>query len=109
MNSMRAIVSVLIICTLILILGSLGGAKGIQDKKADGQTIFRFDTFGDEQLWTDTLRMDEALQSVTPATALGVGLKVDSDALPPSVIQALANKQVHLNNPSVTLGVLALH
>jgi len=23
----------------------------------DGQAIFRFDTFGDEQLWTDVLRM----------------------------------------------------
>lgn len=27
----------------------------------DGQAIFRFDTFGDEQLWTDVLRMHEAL------------------------------------------------
>ena len=26
-----------------------------------GQTIFRFDTFGDEQLWTDVLRMHEVI------------------------------------------------
>ena len=49
---------------------------------ADGQAIFRFDTFGDEQFWTDVLRMHEVVPSVTPATALAVGLKVDADALP---------------------------
>ena len=51
----------------------------------DGQAIFRFDTFGDEQLWTDTLRMHEAISTVSPATALAVGLKVDVEALPPAV------------------------
>ena len=30
-------------------------------KHRDGQAIFRFDTFGDEQLWTDTLRMHEVI------------------------------------------------
>src|SRR5215213_5158849 len=44
----------------------------------NGREIFRFDTFGDEQLWTDTLRLHEVIQSsVSPVTALGVGLKVD--------------------------------
>ena len=47
-----------------------------------GRSIFRFDTLGDEQLWTNVLRMHEALRSVDPATALAVGLKVDIDALP---------------------------
>ena len=37
----------------------------------DGQQIFRFDTFGDEQLWTNVLRMHEAVAAVDPATALG--------------------------------------
>jgi hypothetical protein len=27
---------------------------------SEGQAIFRFDTFGDEQLWTDTLRLQDA-------------------------------------------------
>jgi hypothetical protein len=27
---------------------------------AEGQAIFRFDTFGDESQWTDTLRMHDA-------------------------------------------------
>ena len=49
----------------------------------DGQAIFRFDTFGDEQLWTDVLRMHEVIPTVDPATALAVGLKVDVEALPP--------------------------
>ena len=35
----------------------LGGGRLI-----DGQAIFRFDTFGDEQLWTDTLRMQKSLK-----------------------------------------------
>src|SRR5215211_2590671 len=46
---------------------------------SDGQAIFRFDTFGGEQLFTDVLRLHEVLPSVPPATALAVGLKVDSD------------------------------
>src|SRR5215468_8475597 len=29
------------------------------DNANDGKSIFRFDTFGDEQLWTDVLRMNE--------------------------------------------------
>src|ERR1051326_9555989 len=45
----------------------------------DGRTIFRFDTFGDEQLWTDTLQMHKVIETVSPRTALSVGLKVDSD------------------------------
>ena len=55
----------------------------------DGKNTFRFDTFGDEQLWTDTLQMQHALVNVSPATALAVGLKVDVEALPSSVTDAL--------------------
>jgi hypothetical protein len=36
----------------------------------NGQAIFRFDTFGDEQLWTNVLRMHEVIPNVDPATAL---------------------------------------
>ena len=50
---------------------------------AQGKDIFRFDTYGDETFWTDTLRMHEVIQAaVDPTTALAVGLKVDADALP---------------------------
>ena len=74
-----------------------------------GQNIFRYDTFGDEQLWTDVLRMPQAISSVSPATALAVGLKVDVDALPPQVVAALAANQVDLNDPAVTLALLKLN
>jgi hypothetical protein len=78
-------------------------------RQGDGQDIFRFDTFGDEQLWTDVLRMHEVIPTVDPATALGVGLKVDVDALPREVIAALQAGQVDLTNPAVTVELLRLN
>jgi mono/diheme cytochrome c family protein len=77
---------------------------------AEGKEIFRFDTFGDEQFWTDTLRMHEVIQqAVTPAVALSVGLKVDVDALPQEVRTALAAGQVDLNSTATTLALLKLN
>jgi len=73
----------------------------------DGKSIFRFDTFGDEQLWTNTLHLERAIATISPATALGVGLKVDVDALPASVVNALKTHQVNLNDPAVTLQLLS--
>lgn len=75
----------------------------------EGQAIFRFDTFGDEQLWTDVLRMHEVIPSVDPATALAVGLKMDVEALPSAVIEALRAGQVDLTDPSVTVELLRLN
>src|SRR5215207_9901483 len=70
-----------------------------------GQQIFRFDTFGDEQLWTDTLRMHEVIQSsVSPSTALAVGLKVDSEALPPDFLATH-----DLNSPATTVELIKLN
>jgi hypothetical protein len=71
-----------------------------------GRTIFRYDTFGDEQLWTGFLRMPEALSTVDPKTALSVGLKVDLDALPPATVAALKAGQVNLSDPAVTMSLL---
>jgi mono/diheme cytochrome c family protein len=68
----------------------------------DGQQIFRFDTFGDERLWTDILRMHEVIEtSVSPATALSVGLKVDAAALPPNFLA-----RHDLNSPATTVELL---
>ena len=76
---------------------------------AQGKEIFRFDTFGDEQYWTDTLRMHEVIESaVSPRAALGVGLRVDVDALPQSIRDALAAGQVDLDDPAVTVALLKL-
>src|SRR5438094_2343787 len=57
----------------------------------NGRHIFRFDTFGDQAFWGDTLKLHQAIEGanhggvgpgVSPKTALAVGLKVDVDALP---------------------------
>ena len=92
------------VCYLLVVAFGISGSAQTSDR--DGQAIFRFDTFGDEQLWTDVLRMHEVLPTVDPATALAVGLKVDVEALPSSVIDALRAGKVNLNDPSVTLGLL---
>jgi hypothetical protein len=78
-------------------------------KAAEGREIFRFDTFGDEQLWTGVLRMHEAIASVPPATALAVGLKVDVDALPRPIRQALERGEVDLQDPAVTVQLLSVN
>jgi hypothetical protein len=74
-----------------------------------GRAIFRFDTFGDEQLWTTVLRMHEAVATVSPEMALGVGLKVDVEALPRSLIAALRAGDVDLTDPAVTIELLRLN
>lgn len=83
-----------------------------------GRETFRFDTFGDQAFWGDTLLLHQAIEGaklggvgpgVSPATALAVGLKVDQDALPYSLIAALKNGQVNLNDPAVTLALLKLN
>ena len=79
------------------------------DRIAEGQRVFRFDTFGDEQFWSDTARMHEVVQkSVSPTTALKVGLKVDADAIPADVAQAIKDGKVDLNSPATTVTLLKL-
>ena len=67
-----------------------------------GRQIFRFDTFGDEAFWGGKLRLHETVNQLTPRQALALGLKVDSAALPPEVIQAIQNGTVNLDDPTVT-------
>jgi len=93
--------------------GQLNVAPGLAvhavKKVAEGQRTFRFDTFGDEDFWTGTLKLNRAIATVSPATALSVGLKVDVDALPRSLIEALKKGQVDLNSPATTLALLQLN
>src|SRR6478672_9168684 len=96
---MRTIAAAATAFTLAL-CWSLGGVAA---PAADGRQIFRYDTFGDEQLWTGVLRMHEAVANVPPTTALAVGLKVDVDALPASTIDALKAGKVDLTSPAVTV------
>src|SRR5688572_10740352 len=75
----------------------------------EGREIFRFDTFGDEQQWTDRLRMHEVIESaIDPITALQLGLKVDVDALPDELLTAIAAGQVDLTDPATTLALIQL-
>jgi len=90
---------------------SAEASKGGHDPAtlSDGKSIFRFDTFGDETFWTDTLRMHEVIASaVSPATALKVGLKVDAHALPEAVKHGILDGTVDLNSPATTLALLKL-
>jgi len=76
---------------------------------AEGKQIFRFETYGDETFWTDTLRLHEVIRSsVSPATALSVGLKVDVDALPAAVKAGLQAGTIDLNDPATTVALLKL-
>ena len=91
-----------------------GGGQAAVDQSpqtlAEGQQVFRFETFGDEQFWTDTARMHEVVQkSVSPALALKVGLKVDAEAIPADVAQAIKDGKVDLNSPATTVTLLKLN
>lgn len=75
-----------------------------------GKQTFRFDTFGDEAQWTGTLRMHEVIAAaVDPVTALSVGLKVDAEALPAALVQAIQNGSVDLKSPATTIALLKLN
>jgi len=104
-----------ILATLLgLSLAACGGSSddGAAERTARleaGRQIFRHDTFGDEALWSDTLRMHEVIAAaVDPATALAVGLQVDRDALPVELQPALAAGQVDLTSPATTVALIRL-
>ncbi|HEY8516581.1 MAG TPA: hypothetical protein VIS07_13810 [Candidatus Binatia bacterium] len=84
---------------------------------AEGRRTFREDTFGDEQFWGGTLRLHEAIAGaahggvgpgVSPRAALGVGLKVDAEALPPQLRARLRRGELDLDDPATTLALLEL-
>jgi hypothetical protein len=76
---------------------TLGGSQIVSSGNqmiAEGRQTFRFDTFGDQAWWGDTLHLYQAIEGaklggvgpgVSPKTALAVGLKVDLDVLPASL------------------------
>ena len=88
----------------VIALACVQSTAPAQAPDSDQQT-FRFDTFGDEQLWTDRLRMHEVIQSsVSPAVALAVGLKVDATVLPADF---LATRDLH--DPATTVELIELN
>src|SRR5829696_10439956 len=98
-------VTLLKVFIMALFVVALIAHRAAQGRVDQGQQIFRFDTFGDEQFWTDTLRLHEVIQSsVSPAAALGVGLKVDAEALPPDFLATH-----DLNSPATTVELIKLN
>jgi hypothetical protein len=103
--------------------GRREGADRLIDQNArtmieQGRRTFRFDTFGDQVFWGDTLKLHQAIAGnklggvgpgVSPGTALAVGLKVDMDALPAAVRNDLAQGKVNLDDPATTLALLKLN
>jgi hypothetical protein len=84
----------------------------------EGRQAFRFDTFGDEAFWGDTLKLHQAIEGsalggvgpgVSPAAALAVGLKVDADMLPQSLAARVSAGKVDFNSPATTLALLKLN
>lgn len=88
------------------------------NKVREGEQIFRFDTFADQAFWGDTLHLQRAIEGaalggvgpgVSPKTALAVGLKVDVDALPKSLVEQIEKGRVNLDDPAVTVALLQLN
>lgn len=82
-----------------------------------GRETFRFDTFGDEAFWGDTLRLHDVIKGealggvgdgVSPNQALALGLKVDLQALSPELREALEKGEVDLDDPATTVELLRL-
>jgi hypothetical protein len=93
-------------------------SRNAQKMMEQGRRIFRFDTFGSEAFWGDTLQLHKAIAGeknggvgggVSPKTALSVGLKVDADALPDALKQQLKAGKVDLEDPATTLALLKLN
>src|SRR5438270_9267313 len=75
-----------------------------RDLMNQGRESFRYDTFGSEGFFT-AIGLHQAIEGskfggvgggVSPKTALAVGLKVDQDALPGAVVNAIKAGQVNL-------------
>src|SRR5262245_24376785 len=95
-----------------------GDDDAVEQAFEHGRQIFRFDTFGDQAWWGDTLHLHRAIAGaanggvgpgVSPKTALAVGLKVDSDALPAALKAQIAAGKVNLDDPATTLALLKLN
>jgi mono/diheme cytochrome c family protein len=83
-----------------------------------GRNVFRFDTFGDQAVWGGVLGLHRAIEGakhggvgagISPKQALGLGLKVDANAIPPNVATAIKAGKVDLDDPAVTLSLIKLN
>ena len=101
-------------CVALALLAPPAAADGRGDSPfddvlrlvAEGRQTFRFDTFGDEVFWGDTLRLHEALAQTTPRQALELGLKIDVEALSHRLASDLRRGRVNLDDPANTVALL---
>jgi hypothetical protein len=93
-------------------------ARHAQSMLEEGKQTFRYDTFGSEAFWGDTLQLHKAIAGeksggvgpgVSPKAALSVGLKVDADALPAALKQQIKAGKVSLDDPATTIALLKLN
>ena len=93
-------------------------AENAQRMIEEGRQTFRYDTFGDEVFWGDTLQLHQAIAGealggvgpgVSPNMALEVGLKVDMDALPADLVEQVQAGEVDLDDPATTLALLQIN
>ena len=123
--------AIVTIASLYLVVGLVGSVRSHGDRRAAsfdeviegnarqalerGRQTFRFDTFGDQAFWGDLLRLHEAIAGsrfggqgpgLSPRAALGLGLKVDIEALTGAQIARLERGRINLDDPAVTLALL---
>jgi hypothetical protein len=125
--TLKAMAWALTLCVIFLVATPVGSRvaallnfnqqieNNVDQMVSEGRQTFRFDTFGDEAFWGGMLRLHEAIEGsqfggvgpgLSPAAALGLGLKVDVDALPKGLVKQLKQGKVNLNDPAVTLTLL---
>src|SRR5687768_966240 len=80
--------------------------QNASDMLKEGKETFRFDTFESEDFWGNKLRLHQAIAGeklggvgpgVSPKKALELGLKVDAEALPKGVVDAIKQGKVNLD------------
>jgi hypothetical protein len=84
----------------------------------EGKQVFRFETFGSEAFWGDSLQLHKAVlgaknggvgKGMTPKQALALGLKIDAEAVPPELREQIASDPEVRDDPNTTIGLLRMN
>jgi hypothetical protein len=112
----RSVATLFILPALFLLIAAIDESPVMHSRKSaednaktlidEGRHIFRFDTFGDEAFWTDQLHIQQSVSTLSPQSALALGLKVDAQALSPATVEAIRHGKVNLDDPAVTLALI---
>ena len=82
---------------------------------AEGKSVFRHETFGNESFWTEAARLPQGLtkSKFTPAQALKLGLSINAEALDPELQKSISKELFKeglsgkiLNDHETTLKIL---